>query len=49
MAAWRIGAAVLAVALVVVYAAGSGRWVTTSSDWYSSLQQPSQMACPITR
>lgn len=38
--AWRIAAAVVAVLLVVGYAVGSGRWVTTGSAWYLSLQQP---------
>jgi translocator protein len=36
----RIAAAVVAVGLVVVYAAGSGRWVSTGSAWYQSLTQP---------
>jgi len=37
---WRIGAAAAAVILVVVYAIGSGRWVSTGSAWYLSLEQP---------
>ncbi|MDX2378747.1 MAG: TspO/MBR family protein [Acidimicrobiia bacterium] len=28
------------VALVVVYAAGSGWWVSTGDDWYQRLEQP---------
>ena len=38
--AWRIVAAVAVVILVVVYAVGSGRWVSTGSAWYLSLEQP---------
>lgn len=37
---WRIAAVVLAVVLVIVYALGSGRWVSTGSSWYVSLDQP---------
>lgn len=40
MASWRIAAAVAAVALVVLYAIGSGRWVATGSAWYQALEQP---------
>lgn len=40
MAAWRIAAAVAAVALVALYAIGSGRWVATGSAWYQALDQP---------
>lgn len=40
MAGWRIAAAVLAVVLVVAYALGSGRWVSSGSGWYLSLHQP---------
>jgi benzodiazapine receptor len=40
MPAWRIAGVVIAIALVVAYAIGSGRWVTTGSDWYLSLEQP---------
>ena len=36
----RIFGVVLAVVLVIVYAAGSGRWVSTNSEWYLALQQP---------
>ena len=43
----RVAAAALAVLIVVVYAVGSGRWVTTSSDWYASLQQPSWQPPPV--
>mgnify|MGYP006279769699 CR=1 FL=1 len=39
-------AVVVALALVVVYALGSGRWVTTSSEWYLSLQQPAWQPPP---
>ena len=38
--AWRIVAAVAVVILVIVYAVGSGRWVSTGSAWYLSLGQP---------
>jgi benzodiazapine receptor len=38
--AWRIVAAVAVVVLVIVYAVGSGRWVSTGSAWYLSLEQP---------
>ena len=38
--AWRIVAAVAVVILVIVYAVGSGRWVSTGSAWYLSLEQP---------
>jgi translocator protein len=40
MVAWRIAAVVVAVTLVVLYAFGSGRWVSTGSTWYQSLAQP---------
>ena len=46
MTAWRIVAAVIAVALVVAYAIGSGRWVSTGSSWYMSLQQPAWQPPP---
>lgn len=36
----RLLPAAVAVLLVVVYAVGSGRWVTTSGDWYLNLTQP---------
>jgi tryptophan-rich sensory protein len=36
----RVAAVGLSLLLVVVYAVGSGRWVTTSSEWYLGLQQP---------
>lgn len=36
----RILAVVISVLLIGIYAFGSGRWVSTSSDWYLSLQQP---------
>jgi tryptophan-rich sensory protein len=31
---------VTAVVLVILYAVGSGRWVSTGSAWYLSLEQP---------
>lgn len=37
---WRIGAVAAVVLLVIVYALGSGRWVSTGSSWYLSLEQP---------
>ena len=40
MTPWRIAAVIVAVGLVVVYAIGSGRWVSTGSAWYQSLKQP---------
>jgi tryptophan-rich sensory protein len=40
MTPWRIAAVIVAVGLVVVYAVGSGRWVSTGSAWYQSLAQP---------
>ena len=46
MAWWRVLGAVLAIALVVGYAVGSGRWVTTGSDWYQSLEQPAWQPPP---
>lgn len=36
----RIVAGVVGILLVVVYALGSGRWVTTSADWYLALDKP---------
>lgn len=38
--AWRIAAATAVVAIVIVYAVSSGRWVATSGSWYQSLEQP---------
>jgi tryptophan-rich sensory protein len=46
MPVWRVASMVLAVALVVGYAIGSGRWVTTGSDWYLSLEQPAWQPPP---
>jgi benzodiazapine receptor len=46
MTAWRIVAAAVAVGLVVVYAIGSGRWVSTGSSWYVSLEQPAWQPPP---
>jgi tryptophan-rich sensory protein len=40
MVLWRVLAMVVAVVLVAIYAIGSGRYVTTGSSWYLSLQQP---------
>ena len=37
---WRLAAAALVIVLVVIYAVGSGRWVSTGSSWYLSLEQP---------
>ena len=47
MAAWRVVSAVLAVLLVIGYAIGSGRWVTTDSGWYASLEQPAWQPPPV--
>ncbi len=41
MTTWRTVASVAAVLLVVVYAAGSGFWVSTNPGWYASLEKPS--------
>lgn len=46
MTGWRVASAVVAVALVVGYAIGSGRWVSTGSAWYLSLQQPAWQPPP---
>lgn len=46
MAAWRVVAAVLAVLLVIGYAIGSGRWVSSASGWYLSLEQPAWQPPP---
>lgn len=40
MEPWRIAAAVAAVVLVVVYAAGAGLWVSTGAAFYQSLDRP---------
>jgi len=37
---WRVVAVITVIALVIVYAVGSGRWVSTSGDWYLSLEKP---------
>lgn len=37
----RLGIAIAAVSAVVVYALGSGYWVSNDSGWYRSLIQPS--------
>ncbi len=41
MTAWRAVASILAVALVVGYAVGSGVWVSASPGWYAGLTRPS--------
>ena len=40
MDAGRAIASVASVALVVVYAAGSGWWVSSGDDWYQRLERP---------
>ncbi len=40
MTTWRVLASVAAVALVVVYAAGSGVWVSANPGWYAGLTRP---------
>jgi translocator protein len=40
VAAWRVIAALVAVALVVAYAWLSGLWVTTEGSWYVALTEP---------
>lgn len=37
---WRWAAVAAVVVLVIVYALGSARWVSTGSNWYLSLEQP---------
>ena len=37
---WRLVASVGAVALVVIYAVGSARWVSTNPGWYAGLARP---------
>lgn len=46
MSGWRVLAAVVAVLIVVGYAIGSGRWVTTGSVWYVGLEQPAWQPPP---
>lgn len=41
MESLRIGIATAAIATVVIYALGSGFWVSNDSGWYRSLTQPS--------
>ena len=36
----RVLTAAAAIAVVVGYAVGSGRWVSTGSAWYLSIDQP---------
>lgn len=38
--AGRVIVSVVSVALVVVYAAGSGWWVSSGDDWYQRLERP---------
>jgi tryptophan-rich sensory protein len=40
MTSWRLLASVAAVALVVVYAVGSGAWVSANPGWYAGLARP---------
>lgn len=37
---FRTTSAIIGIALVVIYAAGSGIWVNTSPGWYTSLVRP---------
>jgi tryptophan-rich sensory protein len=41
MTTWRLLASIAAVALVVVYAVGSGVWVSANPGWYAGLTKPS--------
>ena len=41
MTTWRVLASVAVVALVVVYAVGSGVWVSANPGWYAGLTRPS--------
>lgn len=41
MSGIRLGIAAVAIATVVIYALGSGYWVSSDSGWYRSLIQPS--------
>ena len=41
MTSIRIGIAAAAIVTIVVYALGSGYWVSSDSGWYRSLIQPS--------
>ena len=40
MESWRVVAAIAAVVLVVVYAAGAGLWVSSGAQFYQSLDRP---------
>lgn len=40
MTGWRVLASIIAVALVVVYAVGSGVWVSANPGWYAGLTRP---------
>ena len=37
---FKVGAAALGIILVLIYAIGSGFWVSNSPGWYSSLNRP---------
>jgi tryptophan-rich sensory protein len=39
--AFRSSASVIGIALVLIYAIGSGLWVNTGDGWYRNLNQPS--------
>ena len=41
MTTWRVLAALAAVRRLVVYAVGSGVWVSTNPGWYAGLARPS--------
>jgi tryptophan-rich sensory protein len=41
MTTWRVLTSVAVVALVVVYAVGSGVWVSANPGWYAGLTRPS--------
>lgn len=47
MTLWRVASAMVALALVIGYAVGSGRWVSTGSAWYLSLEQPAWQPPPV--
>ena len=40
METWRITSAIIGIVLVLVYAIGSGFWVSNNSAWYFSLNRP---------
>ena len=41
MESWRTIAAIVGIVFVVIYAIGSGFWVSSNSAWYYSLNRPS--------